>query len=157
MMTAMTKTLMTAVFGIAMLGAGTGQAAPAGGAPQKEHRGIGEKMCERLSCTDAQKAELKKIRDATRPKIQAEREAMRGIKGEIAAEFRKDRLDNARLKALYGQLDARKDTIEGLRRGMMTQIHAVLTPAQREQMARAFERRGDGKHGGKRGGHGRGR
>lgn len=150
MLTTMTKTLMTALFGITMLSAGSAQAAPEGAeGPAK----IGAKVCQRLACTDAQKVELKKIREQTAPKIKAEREAIKALRGEIAAEFRKDRLDNSRLSGLYTQLDARKKTIAGLRRGAMAQVHAVLTPAQRQQLGEMLERRAQ--HGKGRG-HGRG-
>lgn len=155
MMTAMSKWMMSAVFGLSMFAAGSADAAPAGG-PRHEARG--ERVCEKIGCTDAQKAELASIREAVKPKIKAEREAIRGLKKQIAAEYRKDRLDEARLRDLYKQLDARKATIEGYRRAMRAQVHAVLTPAQRAAVAELKERKGHGKGKGRNGrGKGKGR
>lgn len=153
MMTAMTKFVMSAVFGLTMFAGGDAGAAPVDG-PRHEARG--GKMCEKLGCTDAQKAQLKQIRDGVKDKIKVEREAIRGLKQQIAAEYRKDKLDSARLRDLYGQLDARKGTIEGYRRAMRAQVHAVLTPEQRAAVADKLERRAERGHG-KGKGHGKGR
>ena len=164
MMTAMTKFVMSAVFGLTMFAAGDAGAARDDG-PRHEARG--DKMCAKLGCTDAQKAQLAQIREGMKDKIKPEREAIRGLKQQIAAEYRKDKLDSTRLRDLYAQLDARKGTIEGYRRAMRAQVHAVLTPDQRAAAAERMERRaerghgkgkGHGKHGKGRGkGHGKGR
>lgn len=147
MMTAMTKFLTSAVFGLTMLSAGGAEAKPVDG-------GRGAAMCERLVCSDAQKAQLKQIREATRAKVKAERTAIRELKQQIAAEYRKDRLDQARLAALYRQLDTRKGTVEGHRRAMRAEVHGVLTPEQRAKFADMRARHGKHKQGGK--GRGRG-
>lgn len=155
MMTAMTKFLTSAVFGLTLLSAGSADAKPEGGR--------GGKMCERLACSDAQKAELKQIREMVKSKVAAEKAAIRDLKRQIAAEYRKDRLDEARLKDLYRQLDARKSTIEGHRRAARAEIHGILTPEQRAKFADRQERGGKQRGGkgrvrgkGKRGGPGRG-
>ena len=58
MMTAMTKFVMSAVFGLTMFAAGDAGAARDDG-PRHEARG--GKMCEKIGCTDAQKAQLKQM------------------------------------------------------------------------------------------------
>ncbi len=58
MMTAMTKFVMSAVFGLTMFAAGDAGAARDDG-PRHEARG--DKMCAKLGCTDAQKAQLSQL------------------------------------------------------------------------------------------------
>ena len=156
MLTTMTKILTGALFGLTLFASPDAAARPEG--PRQEARG--GKMCEKLGCTEAQKVQLKQIRDAAKDKIKPEREAIRALKQEIAAEYRKDRLDNTRLRDLYGRLDAREATIDGYRRAMRAQVHAVLTPEQRVAVAERMERRGERGHGKGKGhgkGHGKGR
>lgn len=143
MMTAMTKILTSALFGLTLLTAGSADAKRADG----ERHERGGKMCERLTCSDAQKAQIKQIRETVKSKVAGEKTAIRELRKQIAAEYRKDRLDQARLGDLYRQLDARKSTVEGARRAAKAQIHGLLTPEQRAKFA--AEKRGAGKKHGK--------
>lgn len=150
MLTTMTKMVMTAVFGLAMFGA-TGEA-EAGG-----HRGDrGGKMCERLECTDAQKAQLKQIREADKPAMKAERQALRDLEQQLVAEYRKPAFDAAKVKALRGQIDARKATVDSQREAMKAKIDAILTPAQRAKLAEFKAQHKDKKGKGHHRGGGRG-
>lgn len=169
MMTAMTKLVMTAMFGLAMFGAGDAAAAREGGPRHEQRAG---KLCQRLECSDAQKARFKEIREANKPAVKAERAAIRDLKTQLVAEYRKESLDPAKVKALREQLDARKAAMKSKREAMKAQIEAVLTPAQRAKLAelkaergpkgpkadhpRRGGHRGHGGHGGQRGhgGHG---
>lgn len=143
MMTAMTKILTSALFGLTLLTAGSADAKRDAG----DRQARGEQMCERLACTDAQKAQIKQIREVVKAKVAGERTAIRELRQQIAAEYRKDRLDKARLADLYRQLDARQSTVEGARRAAKAQIHGLLTPAQRAKFG--AEKRGAGKKHGK--------
>lgn len=139
--------LTTAAFGLAtLLGAGTASAAPTAAPRGPQQAQKADKLCSKLECTDAQRAQIQDIRGVAKPKLKAEREAIRALRKQIAGEYRKDRLDGARLQALHGQLDARKAAAESVRRAMLAQIHGVLTPAQRQAY---FETLGQGKHKGK--------
>lgn len=143
MMTAMTKILTSALFGLTLLTAGSADAKPADG----DRQARGGEMCERLACSDAQKAQIKQIRETVKTKVAGEKTAIRELRQQIAAEYRKDRLDQARLGDLYRQLDARKSTVESARRAAKAQIHGLLTPAQRAKFA--AEKQGPGKGHGK--------
>jgi Spy/CpxP family protein refolding chaperone len=131
MMTAMTKILTSAVFGLTLLSAGSADARR----PEGDRQAGGERMCQRLECSAPQKAQIKQIRELVKTKVAAEKTAIRELKRQIAAEYQKDRLDDARLRDLYRQLDARKSTVEGARRAAKAEIHALLTPAQRAKFA----------------------
>lgn len=152
MMTSMTKMVMTAVFGLAMFGASEAQAGGGHG-----HGERGGKLCERLECSDAQKAQLAQIRDANKPAMKAERAAMHDLKEQLVAEYRKEPFDAARVKALREQLDARKAAMKSQREAMKIKVDAILTPAQRARMAELKAARGERGAKGKghhRGGHG---
>ncbi|MBZ5712461.1 Spy/CpxP family protein refolding chaperone [Nannocystis pusilla] len=140
MLTTISKLVMTAVFGLTLFGAGE---AAAGG-----HRGDrGAKMCERLECTDAQKTQLQQIREAHKPAMKAEREAMRDLHQQLTAEYAKTPIDTAKVKSLRAQLDAREATFKGQREAMKAKVDAILTPAQRTKLAefKAKHREGKGK------------
>jgi Spy/CpxP family protein refolding chaperone len=143
MMTAMTKILTSALFGLTLLTAGSADAKRADG----DRQGRGEKVCERLACSDAQKAQIKQIREVVKTKVAGEKTAIRELRKQIAAEYRKDKLDQARLGDLYRQLDARRSTVESARRAAKAQIHGLLTPEQRTKFA--AEKQGAGKKHGK--------
>lgn len=154
MLSTMTKMVMTAVFGLTMFAAGD---ASAGG-----HRGDrGAKMCERLECTAAQKAQLTQIREAHKPAMKAEREAIRDLKQQLVAEYQKDRFDAAKVAALREQIDARKAAAKRDREAMKAKVEAILTPAQRAKLAelKAQHRgpKGKGHHRGPGRGHGKAR
>lgn len=152
MMTAMTKMVMTAMFGLVMFGAGDAAAAREGG-PRHEQRG--GKMCERLECSADQKVKIAEIRARAKPAVKAEREAVRELKAQLVAEYRKDRLDTAKVKGLREQLDARKAAMKRQREAMKAQVEALLTPAQKTRLTELKAERG---HKGKKfGHHGRGK
>lgn len=160
-MTAMTKWVMTAMFGLAMFGAGDAQAAREGG-PRHE-RGAG-KLCERIECSAAQEAKIAQIRAAQGPAMKAEKAAIRDLKAQLVAEYKKERVDTTKVQALREQLEGRKAAMKRQHEAMKAQIEAVLTPAQRARLAELKAERGqkgprgpkgDKAHRGERRGHGK--
>lgn len=157
MMTAMTKWLMTAMFGLSMFAAGDALAAREGGPRHEERAG---KLCQRLECSAEQKAKIDEIRQKNKPAMKAEKEAIRDLQAQLVAEYRKEQVDTAKVKALRQQLEDRKAAMKRQREAMKAQIEAVLTPAQRQRLAELKAERGQmgpkgHKRWGKRHGHGK--
>jgi len=150
MLTTISKLVMTAVFGLTLFGAG--EAAAGGG----HHGDRGAKMCQRLECTDAQKAQLQELRAAHKPAMKAEREAIRDLNRQLVAEYAKPTVDTTKVKSLRAQLDAHEATFDGQRQAMKTKVDALLTPAQRTKMAEFKAKHRDGKGKGHHRGGGRG-
>ncbi|MCA9717763.1 MAG: periplasmic heavy metal sensor [Myxococcales bacterium] len=144
------------------LGIGVANAKPGKGAGAGAGAGKVEHMCQRLECTDNQKAQLQNILKGKRDAHKANREKVQQLQAQLAAEYRKARPNESVMQGIYQQLD----TLEDQRRAEMhktaMQIHAVLTPAQRDKVATAIEHRGPralmgGKGHGPRGGKGKGK
>ena len=139
-------------------------AAPDAGAAAKEgehggRRGHGQ-LCEKLACTEAQRAEIDAIRSAVRTETQDERAAMAALKLELRAAKQAAKPDPVVIDGLRAKLKALHATMKSAREQSRTAIEAVLTPAQREQFAAMkaehAKKHGEGKHGGK-GKHGKGK
>ncbi len=114
-------------------------AAPDAGAAAKDgahggRRGHGE-LCEKLACTDAQRAEIDAIRSAVRTETQDERAAMAALKLELRAAKQAAKPDPVVIEGLRVKLKALHATMKSAREDSRTAIAAVLTPAQREQFA----------------------
>lgn len=138
--------LAFAAFGFTtLLTAGDAHAAPAG--KRDRHEAMEGRMCARLACTDAQKAQIKTIREADAPRIKAAKQTMRTLRDQMKAEWRKAQPDARTLERLDGELDVQRDKIQDMRRNARLKIHALLTPEQRSKLT---DRQGHGK--GKRGG-----
>jgi Spy/CpxP family protein refolding chaperone len=138
-------------------------AAPDAGAAAKDgahggRRGHGE-LCEKLACTDAQRAEIDAIRSAVRTETQDERAAMAALKLELRAAKQAAKPDPVVIDGLRAKLKALHATMKSAREQSRTAIEAVLTPAQREQFAAMkaehAKKHGKGKHG--KGKHGKGK
>lgn len=140
--------LLLATFSLStLLSSGVAHAGPAAGQQGRKH----DRMCERLACTAAQKTQIESIRESAAPQIKAAREAMKGLRDQLRAEWQKPAPNAATLERLDGQLDAQKDKIGDLRRAAKLKIHALLTAEQRAKFSAEKGR------GGKHGKHGKGR
>lgn len=141
--------LALAAFGFTtILTAGDAHAAPAG--KRDRHEAKEGRMCARLACTDAQKAQIKTIREADAPQIKAAKQSIQTLREQMKAEWRKAQPDARTLERLDGQLDVQRDKIQDLKRNARLKIHALLTPEQRTRFAERPEH-GKGKRGGPKG------
>lgn len=117
--------------------------------------GKGAGMCERLECTDEQRVRIDAIRDAHREDSKDERAEVKNLRSALKAEESKANPDAEELARLRAALDTAKLALEQERHETKAEVAAVLTPAQREQLAamKAEHRKGkkgkDGKAHGK--------
>ena len=131
----MKKTITTlAVFA---LGASLAFAAPQAQNSQwqgrKGHHGfMGEKMATKLGLTDAQKAQVKSIKQQNHEANKAFFQSARATFHEYRAA--KQANDTAKLQELQPTVDANKAQMKAIREQERTQILAVLTPDQRAQL-----------------------
>jgi Spy/CpxP family protein refolding chaperone len=113
----------------------------------------GERLCKKLSCTDAQEGEVAAIVTDLRTETKADREAIRALHGEVMAEYAKAKPDQAKMKAAYAKIDAHRASIRDHVHDAAMELHAVLKPAQRQELAEMLGERGLEKM--LKGGHGR--
>jgi Spy/CpxP family protein refolding chaperone len=129
----MKKTITTlAVFA---LGASLAVAAPQAGQWQghKGHHGfMSEKMAAKLNLSEAQKTQIKAIKQQTRQDNQAFFQSARATFQEYRAA--KEANDTAKLQQLQPTVDANKAQMKAIREQERTKILSVLTPDQRAQL-----------------------
>jgi Spy/CpxP family protein refolding chaperone len=104
--------------------------------------GKGHGLCAAVECTDAQKAQLKKIHEAGKAAHAGDREKMKALNAALAAEFRKDKPSQATLQKVFGDMEAMRAAHGKERLEALGKIHDVLTPEQRAVLADRMEKRG---------------
>lgn len=88
-----------------------------------------------VKANDAQRKQILAVRDSVLKAFEDQHAARRAELEQVLALFGSDRLDNAKIEALEQQHDARaRDVADAIVRAA-TQVHDVLTPAQRKQLA----------------------
>ncbi len=158
-------TLGTLVLAVAASLATPGHAAPADGMPgagpgrMMGHGMMGPmggpgmaRMLDAVGATADQKAQIRQIMQAAGAELKAQRDAGRDLRDSLAAEFQQPTVDANRVEALRQQQMARHD--QASRRMMQAMIEAsrVLTPEQRQQLAKLMKERREKMHS-----HGQGR
>jgi Spy/CpxP family protein refolding chaperone len=117
-----------------------------------------ERICKKLECDDAQEAELRSVFKELRTDTKSDREGIRDARKTIAAEFAKERPNEASMKRAYQSIDAHEDNIRDRTHDALMEAHGVLNPEQRKTFAKMAARlgKGHGRHGGKGKGKGKG-
>jgi Spy/CpxP family protein refolding chaperone len=115
----------------------SGPQGPVAGMDQPRSRSwVDGPMARRLQLTDAQKTSLKAIQARHQDALKAKRKAAMEARRAFSEALRKPETPPDTLKALNRTLaDARFDARQE-RRAMRQEMHAVLTPEQREKVAR---------------------
>jgi len=131
------------------------------GAHEGRH-GKRAELCERLECTDDQRAQIDAIRSAQREATADERAEAKRLHQAMKLERSKPEPNADELARLRASLDVVKASLKQQREASKAEISAVLTPAQREQLAamKAKHQRdgkGKGKAHAKRDGKGKGK
>ena len=123
------------------LGAGTAHAAKG---PEGKRAGKGkvERICKRLECSDDQREQIGAILKDSKGQNKAKGEQMQQLKAQLAAEYRKARPNEAEMRRIYAQMDALRAEKRDAKHKTAMRIHQVLTPDQREKVARAIEKKG---------------
>ena len=101
-----------------------------------------EKMIKRLSLSDEQATQVRNINESYKPQMEALREKMKENRKQLREEMHAESIDQSKVKQLAqstGDLKANKII---LRAEMRSEIHKVLTKAQREEMKKMKEHRG---------------
>ena len=150
------KKLTTAFLAIALVAVGTifVFAQKADGGKGKFKRGFGhrrggfERIAEKLNLTDAQKAQIKQIREASKTTVQPLRENMKSIRQQLREAAADGNFNEAQVQNLANQQAnvMAQLTVEKIR--AKSQIFAILTPEQqtqakalKEQMKERFKNR----------------
>jgi Spy/CpxP family protein refolding chaperone len=119
-----------------------------GPAPAEAGKGKGrghaklDRLCEQITCTEAQKQDIGEVFKQLRVDVKPDREAIRDLRRQLAGEWAKDRPDEAKLAKLADKIAAHERNIADRRMEAMLELHALLSPEQREQVAEHLMKRG---------------
>lgn len=150
---AMVVLALGAVFVSAQKADGEGHGKRGFGKRGGHHRG-GGRMLRGLDLTDAQKAQVKQIMDASRTKTQSLREAMKANRKAMHDLTANGQFDEARVQAAANEQAAISAQLTVERARVKAQIHQILTPEQHAKAAEMkanMKERFKGKRGFKRG------
>ncbi|MEM7153525.1 MAG: Spy/CpxP family protein refolding chaperone [Myxococcota bacterium] len=153
-----TRYLLPAIGGLALVGLGSAAAiAKPGSAKGPGADGRRGGFCAKIECTDAQREEVKQIKKELRADSKADREAIKRLHQQMAAEFAKDSPDEAAMRRIAAQVQTHEQELRERGFDAMMEIHALLDAEQRATMAKVMEHRGPRAlmHGGRRGKHGK--
>lgn len=134
-----TTLVLTAILGSSSLAF----AKDAGQGPQQGKNRL-ERICKKLACSAKQSEDLRKISQSMAEKRNAEGPQINQLKKQIADEFRKPTPNKTELNRLFSELDRHHDTMKLRVQETMLEVHKILTPTQRNQLADMIERRGVG-------------
>lgn len=145
----MTKSTRTFVSGLVLASTlllpGLAQAEPPGGHGRKL-----ERVCEQLSCTEQQERDIQAVFEQLRIDSKQDREAIRTLHEQLAAEWVKDKPDEKAMAKLHDKIAAHERNLADRRHEAMMELHALLSPEQRKQAAELLgKRKGKGKGKGK--------
>nr|WP_293174536.1 Spy/CpxP family protein refolding chaperone [Nannocystis sp.] len=151
--------LSLATFGfIGLLGASQAQAGQHNGerrTDNKMHKADkSERLCAKLACSDAQKTQIKAIKDAKAPQMKAARDNLRKLHAQLKVELHKPSPDVKVIERLDAEMAAQKAAVHKQRRASQLQVLALLKPDQKAKFLDRSERGGNKGHGK---GHGKGK
>lgn len=124
------------------LGMSTASAKPADAKGKKGNRI--ERLCKKIECTASQKTQLQSIHKDAKANKKGQREQVRQLKAQMAAEFRKQNPSERVLNDISNKLAKHHDKQRAERIKLMLKVHRILTPQQREKLATMLEKRGPG-------------
>lgn len=136
------KKLTTAFLAIALVAIGTifVFAQKADGDQGKFRRGFGHqrggfgRLAKQLNLTDAQKAQMKQIREASKTKTQPLRESMKSIRQQMAAATADGNFNEAQVQTLAAQQANIMAQLTVEKERTKSQTYAILTPEQQTQL-----------------------
>jgi len=138
------KTIVTSLFSLGLVsGAFIGEASAAPSSAGAKHgEGKVERLCKRLECTDSQRAKIASISGKLAESSKADRQAIRDLKTKLADELAKDKPSQTTVSQIFADTDRRQDAIQQRTKTALLETHALLTSAQRVELAKVVERRG---------------
>lgn len=100
-----------------------------------------DRMLDDVKATDAQRAKIKQIAEATKKDVQAQHEAGRGLHEKTMQLLSAPKIDDAAAESLRQQMLAMHDKVSKRVLQGMLDISRVLTPEQRAQLAQRMKDR----------------
>jgi Spy/CpxP family protein refolding chaperone len=94
-----------------------------------------DRICEQIGCTETQAGDIEQIFEQLHADTKPERQAIRELRQQLASEWKTDRPDETKLAKLAEQVAAHERNVADRRMEAMLELHAVLSPTQREQVA----------------------
>lgn len=94
-----------------------------------------DRMCSQISCTEQQHDAIARVFKQMRQDIKADRTAIRELREQMADEWQKPKVDELELAKLADKVAAHERNVADRRLEAMLELHAILTPEQREQVA----------------------
>jgi len=145
----MKNKIVTAI-AVLTLGASLAIAAPHDGkfgGKRGRHGMMGERLAEKLNLTDAQKEQIRAIKQETREQNAAFFQSLRQTRQDLRAA--REANDTAKLDALKGTLESQHAQMKQIRDAEQQRVLRVLTPEQRTQCEQLKAQRAErhGKHG----------
>jgi Spy/CpxP family protein refolding chaperone len=103
-----------------------------------------DRVCEQIACNEQQREDIARVFTQLRKDIKLDREAIRELRKQMADEWLADEPDERALARLAEKISAHERNIADRQLESMLELHAILSPEQRKQVA-AQLMKGDGK------------
>ena len=147
MLTKRRRNVLTSLAGLAFVAALLVPVAGfAGKGKQKGHSKL-DRICEQIACSEAQAKDIAQIFEQLQSDIKPDREAVRELRQQLAAEWKLDRPDERKLAMLADKVAAHERNMADRQMEAMLELHGLLTAEQREQVAEHLLKLGHRKRG----------
>ncbi|STX29268.1 16 kD immunogenic protein [Legionella beliardensis] len=103
------------------------------------------KMLEPLQLTDAQKDQIKAIRDKAKASLQSNKDQLRSIRTQMHSLITTSSMDNAKLDSLISQKTTILGNMMRVKATAKNQIYNVLNPQQQQQFQQMLQEKAQGK------------
>ena len=101
------------------------------------------RMLDLVKATPEQRAQIQKIMDGARTDLQAQREAGKGLRGQLMQTMAQTNIDANAVEQVRQKMLAQHDQASKRRMQAMVDAARVLTPEQRKQLSERMAQRGD--------------
>jgi Spy/CpxP family protein refolding chaperone len=101
-----------------------------------------ERLCRQIQCTKEQRATLTEIAKDLRKDLKKQRETAKEARKALADEFRKAKPSQRSMKKQHERLAGHQRNVQSSVHEALMKAHAILTPEQREKVAKRIEKRG---------------
>src|SRR5689334_22212482 len=126
------RTIFTSLAGLAFAGSLLAPAASFAGKGKGKGHGQDklDRMCEAITCTDAQAKGIEQIFEQLHADIRPHREAIRELRVQMASEWKNDKPDERKLAKLADKVAAHERNMADRRMEAYLELHDLLTPEQ---------------------------
>lgn len=100
-----------------------------------------EKLAAELGLSEDQKLQLTQLFESSQPQRQGQFQEFKSVKADLVKLFQAGTPSVASVKAILDRASTQMNSHLDQRLAMMAKFHAVLTPAQRQNLVQAFEKR----------------